>query len=144
MGISNPSTDGWAPSGLDFSRCLWTPTQGVRPRTCGSSLGMKREVRRYLRKPSRCRPATEISRTSHIRRYLLKHEGSTDLSHSLCTFPLWKSKYLNTFTVSLSTLPPVKSKFHCRTIKLESQVMNMNYSAFTCIICEVTQNEFSS
>lgn len=27
---------------------------------------------------------------------------------------------------------------------MESQVMNMNCSAFTCIICEMTQNEFSS
>lgn len=38
--IRNPSTDS---SGLDFSRCLWTPTPGIIPPTCGSSLGMKRE-----------------------------------------------------------------------------------------------------
>lgn len=56
---SDGNQNGSAPIGLDFSRCLWTPTQGVKTPTCGSSLGMKRgkegtaEVRRYLRMPSR-------------------------------------------------------------------------------------------
>lgn len=109
---------GWAPRLLQ----MCGPSHGgVRPRTCGSSLGMKGEVRRNLRMPL-CDSlgnhpgwkswglVTYDGPLSQL--YLLKYQGSTDLSLSLCTLPLYKSKYLNTFTISLSTLPPIKSKFH--------------------------------
>jgi len=113
MGIRNPWT-GLSPQWPRFPQMSVDPHMGVRPRTCGSSLGMKGEVRRYLRIPL-CdllgnHPGWKSwGLVTHTWRSLFV-EISTDLSLSLCTLPLSKSKYLNTFTISLSTLPPGKKR----------------------------------